>query len=402
MNNTSSLVSSHVDFEPRSGSLGNNAKSSSAYREDSRKSRFSALTQARLWLYADAKSIAPHQFAGKVHRTHDCHYSPLGDVKVFQSAHGAHFGNLATCGSVWACPVCAAKIQQRRRPELAKLIEKTYSMSMTASLITLTFPHLVFDTLADLIAKQRAAFKRLRSGRRWVEFKSKYGYHGLVRSLEVTIGRNGWHPHTHELWIHKPLTEVEAFQMRFELAELWLSACAKAGLVDLEDADKVRSFLSYAVDMRTNASCSDYLAKQDSSRNWGADREVALAKSKAGKASGLHPHDLLVRAEKGDAQKYIEYVTAMKGSRQIFWSRGLKAWAGVDDVSDEYLAQQQEEDATEVCELTRHQWAAVIANDCRAELLSAAETGGSHSVFKLLSTICDVTAFTDFTFNNPH
>ncbi|WP_075334846.1 hypothetical protein [Pseudonocardia sp. Ae717_Ps2] len=34
----------------------------------------------------------------------------------------AGFGGLATCGSVWACPVCSAKISARRSKDLEQLI----------------------------------------------------------------------------------------------------------------------------------------------------------------------------------------------------------------------------------------------------------------------------------------
>lgn len=33
------------------------------------------------------------------------------------------------------------------------------------------------------------------------KFKDGIGYEGLVRGLELTYGSNGWHPHTHELWV---------------------------------------------------------------------------------------------------------------------------------------------------------------------------------------------------------
>ena len=40
-------------------------------------------------------------------------------VQVYRTIDGrsARYGNLITCGSVWACPVCSAKITEKRRAE---------------------------------------------------------------------------------------------------------------------------------------------------------------------------------------------------------------------------------------------------------------------------------------------
>src|SRR5664279_2587900 len=51
-------------------------------------------------------------------RVKHCQRSTMNEygVGVFRSSDGgASFGNLATCGSVWHCPVCAAKITEQRR-----------------------------------------------------------------------------------------------------------------------------------------------------------------------------------------------------------------------------------------------------------------------------------------------
>ena len=61
----------------------------------------------RFALQSVARSILPESRTAKCLRirAHDC------DVQVWKSKeHGtASYGGLQTCGSVWACPVCAAK-----------------------------------------------------------------------------------------------------------------------------------------------------------------------------------------------------------------------------------------------------------------------------------------------------
>ena len=74
-------------------------------------------------------------------------------------------------------------------------------------MVTFTFPHKSWQSLGDLLARQADAFKRLRKGRPWDTMKADRGFKGLIRSLEVTHGANGWHPHTHELWFLKGSAE---------------------------------------------------------------------------------------------------------------------------------------------------------------------------------------------------
>ena len=110
------------------------------------------------------------------------------------------------------------------------------------------------------------------------------------------------------------------------LAGLWVKACEKAGLIAVNDEKLVDAFMQHGVDVKEDVDCGDYLAKQDDSRRWGFAEELSKATSKAGRAKGVHPHHFLVRKAPGDRERYIEYVQAMKGRRQLFWSNGLKAW----------------------------------------------------------------------------
>ncbi|HGP1317043.1 TPA: hypothetical protein ACLF3A_006470 [Pseudomonas aeruginosa] len=105
------------------------------------------------------------QFPGNVYRTFDCrhvrtahfvglHYRP----EYLQ----AHYRGIATCGSVWACPVCASVIQERRRLELEHLVQWAEDQGLQAIMVTFTFPHTGFDTLSELLDRQADAFKRFR------------------------------------------------------------------------------------------------------------------------------------------------------------------------------------------------------------------------------------------------
>lgn len=372
--------------------LGNNAKSSSPSPKEKAKraQRYAALGTARVWLYHRAQVIDSEKHPGKIFRTHDCRYARRSEqVGVYYSAlhQSAHYANLATCGSVWACPVCAVKIQQRRRLELVALIGWSYAQELEPQMVTLTFPHTRFDSLADLLSRQRQAFKRLRSGKAFANWCKRWGYSGLVRSLELTHGANGWHPHTHELWLTRPLSPAEQIHFKEGIQGFWIKACASAGLLDLSDSKALRDFQAHSVDVRFKVSDSDYLAKQDNAREWGVDRELSASTSKKGRRQGVHPHEFLVRQAKGDTERFLEYVQAMHGARQLFWSHGLKARVGIEEKTDQEHSEEQKEPADLLGLLTAEQWRVVRGNEARAELLDAAESGGwpaVHLVLKLL------------------
>lgn len=488
---------------PAGGALGNNAKSSSFLHSGSalpgagtgggagralvrqkRVERFMALSQGRAWLSALSEQSETAKSGWKVHATYKCHHVRRSKgVGVHREARSgsAFYGGLATCGSVWACPVCAAKVQQKRRAELVQLIDYAYSNVLCApvlysalsyttigpryvrlrcwgvmprpgspsyskvkewaigprrpncpTMLTFTFPHGRFDSLAWLRDCMSDAFARLRSGSAWEAIKERVGYEGLVRSTELTHGQHGWHLHTHEIWLLGLLSEQQKAEFLRDLRLAWLAACMSAGLigpstkagrkawqlyadystsseerqaylmsdsrrakklaaafevVTQSDARKIHSFMAHSVDARFNVSSSDYLAKQDEGRAWGADNEMATATSKKAKRGGVHPHEFLVRQGPGDRERYLEYVQAMHGASQLFWSHGLKDLVGVKDKTDVQLVREQTEKADVLGLLTPEEWALVRRHNLRGELLSAAELGGWPAVVELLEAV---------------
>lgn len=355
-----------------------------------RAERYELLATARKVLSAAGRS-AGLQYGHDFHRTAKCKWVTHGGDSVGvhkDNTHGkAFFSNLVTCGSVWSCPVCAAKIQERRREEIAQAVDWAHDSGLQPVLVTLTFPHRSWHKLRTLLDQQASALARLRKGKRWDKFKEAIGYEGMIRSLELTHGQHGWHPHTHELWLVKK--NVKAEQIQAEISQFWLSACVRSGLIDAENQDQIDAFLLHAVDVKGNCSASDYLAKQDDSRHWGVDRELAKASSKAGKAKGLHAFGLLANAKdcKKSARLFLIYTLAMKGKRQIFWSKGLKKRVGVGEITDEALAEQEREEADLLGQLDADDWHTVRTAGARAAVLDAAESGGWPAVVSLLERL---------------
>lgn len=358
-----------------------------------RAERYELLATARKVLSAEGKRqglVYGHDY----HRTAKCRFircgGPSVEVHREKQTGAAFYVNLTACGSVWTCPVCTALIQERRRQEIEQAVDWAYEEGLQPMLVTLTFPHRHWHKLIDLLKQQAAALKNLRAGAPWTRWKTRAGYRGLIRSLELTHGANGWHPHTHELWFVG--AHVKAADARAQILARWESACVAAGLLDLSDAAQLKAFREHAVDVKGWCSASDYLAKQDDSRHWGIDREVAKASSKSGKKSGIHPFGLLALARDGDvraAALYVEYADTMRQTRtrQHYWSPGLKDEVGVNEKSDEDLAEESRAKADYLGFLDDEDWQTVREANARAQVLDAAELGGWPAVQALLDRL---------------
>jgi len=303
------------------------------------------------------------------------------------------YSGLAVCGSVWCCPVCSAKIQERRRDEISNGINWAYENGKTCSMITLTIPHYHNQSCSDLLEKQKKALATFRSDGTWSRKMKSYGFEGLIRSLEVTHGKNGWHPHTHEIWITD--SNIDRKEFYSFLLMRWEKACRKHGIIP---KGKLKSFREHSIDIHFNASTSDYLAKQDDESNlsyWGADREVASGRSKSSK--GNHPFQLLDAFSKGDLSKgalFLEYAKAFKGKRQIFWTHGLKKKVNIDDIDDLKLAEREDDKAVILTALNSYAWQVVLDFDFRAGILFLAESEGVNGVDSWLKSK-GVDLFTD-------
>lgn len=382
-------------------SLGIYAKSATPPLSGEARKQVQALRAERFELLATARRVLSRagQAAGlewghDIHATAKCKYvmrAQAVGVHLANEQKKAFFSGLVSCGSVWSCPVCAAKVQERRREEIAKAIDWAYDEAqLQPVMVTLTFPHRSWHGLGQLLNQQADALHRLRAGAPWSKVKAWAGYRGLIRALELTHGDNGWHPHTHEIWLVRK--DLDAEELKAKVLKRWQSSCIRAGLLNPNDSAQLAAFQEHSVDVKGNCSASDYLAKQDDSRHWGADREIAKASTKAGKAKGAHPFGLLDQAKNGCTRSgalFVTYSLAMRGKRQLFWSAGLKELVGIDDLSDETLAEQEREEADQLGQLDADDWHTVRRAGARAAVLDAAEDGGWPAVQQLLDALIE-------------
>lgn len=367
--------------------LGNNVKSAStlvgtgvltegageilanASTETARKTRYAALDRAQNILLAHGMATA---FRGLAECQRGVHG---GAVRVLASReHGGHthYGGLNTCGSVWACPVCAAKIQARRGTEIALAVAWAQANGKKAVMITCTHPHHAGERLDDLRARHMDALRRMKSGRAWQDAKTALGIVGTIRGAEVTYGANGWHWHTHELWLVPADVDVTAW--RDWLAARWLDCCAAVGFKIANKNDMLLHGLDVmAGDAVRGCDATRYIAKMG--YGWGIEHEMQGGATKSARAAGgASPFDLLMSPD--TEHLYIEYIQATKGRRQLYWSKGLKNLIGINDKTDEELAAEQEDTAAVVAEISPDGWRAVVRGGLRGDVLDVAQAGG--------------------------
>jgi hypothetical protein len=295
---------------------------------------------------------------------------------------------LITCASVWNCPVCSARISERRRELLARAVAAWEAQGGTVILSSYTFSHRRSDALSDTLLAFLAAqrwmtghrpYKRLLEAFGIVGGKESSG--GVIRALEVTWGvHNGWHPHAHALLFLPPVVDVAALEEL--LYQVWSAAAKRFGLtMSREHGLKVQA---------TSGSVADYVAKwghQPARRPWGTPDEMTKGHSKrAHRAeladSGYSPFDLLRwlidTGESKPAGLFRQYAAAFKRRRQLTWSPGLAARLGVADEaekSDEELADEIREESLLLAQVGREGWRAVRLLNQRGELLEVARSG---------------------------
>jgi len=238
----------------------------------------------------------------------------------------AGFDGLKTCASVWCCPCCSPRISGKRKDELDQLLAGARAENLAVVMLTLTARHDRRMKLAPFLDALKSAKKRMRQRREWRALKPVFV--GSVTATEVTHGRNGWHPHFHEIMV-LDCSPDEALAHIEGLRGCWLASLAAFGLSGEKAAFQVQPAQA----------AGQYIAK------FGAAEELALQGSKRGRNGSRGPWQLLDDARDGDAQAaaiWIEYALAFRGRRQLMWSPRLKARFGVAETSDDEAAAEVE------------------------------------------------------------
>ena len=309
-------------------------------------------------------------------------------VDVLYSPHhqSAHYGGLMVCGSIWVCPLCAAKISERRRIEVEEAIARCIANGGAVYLVTYTISHKRYDNLATLLQAFLAARRRMRQGRAAQQLRKRFGILGTISVREVTWSQlNGWHPHCHELVFCAAEIDVDEYDAAAR--EHWRHSVEHEGLSINEHGFSVS---------RTYGSVADYVAKfgrAPSHAPWGAATEITKGHLKHGRSEEhLTPFAMLWLISQGCEELqpvFREYARWFKGKHQLVWSAGLYSLllGNQAEKTDIELAQEEELEAVLLGQLTRPQWSAILAHNAQGRLLEVARSGDWQQVVGFLVAI---------------
>lgn len=314
-------------------------------------------------------------------------------VGVYKREEYAYFDGVQTCGSVWACPVCAAKIRQRRAEEIREALLRHLGNGGGIVTQVLTIPHDAGDRLDCTFDLVRGGWRRLNQGRARYEVADRIGLVGTIRSSEVTHGLNGWHPHLHVLYLtERPLTASERAWLESTQYRRW------AAHVESEGHRKPMQRFCRVEVVRSAEDVSDYLCKVASESGWDMPLEMTRHDLKQGRVDPSRvnqrtPFQILRDfAETGDVDDlnlWLEYEQASKGKHALDWSRGLKDLLLVEEQTDEELAE-EEQGGSLVMRIMPSEWDLLIKyppNACK--ILETAEQGDPTEVRLLVEQLVE-------------
>src|SRR5258706_1039804 len=139
--------------------------------------------------------------ANTAERQRNCGVVPVGSqVEIRRKHDSAYYCGVATCGNVWLCPVCSAKI------------------------------------------RERSAWKKVTAGAAWQRLKRRLGIAGHVIALEFTWGEDHrWHPHNHILLVHDQDLDAGAIaRVHAHIHSRLAAACRDFGLREPDPLHGVR------------------------------------------------------------------------------------------------------------------------------------------------------------------
>lgn len=366
----------------------------------SREQRFLLQDTARHILYGFDEKVRKNAKGFDVHhRTTTCNrfrFSETTEIVKSKTNNKSFYRGLMQCADAKTCPVCAAKISERKANEMRVAFNQWLAMGKYVSLVTFTSPHTAKDEINGLVAKQADALSRFWRGNPAKKFKEKYGISGNIRSFEIKHGKNGWHPHFHILVFSDiPLpTDSDSDDYKW-IFNRWCKMSKNAGLSKPNH---------YGLDIRDGSGAGDYVSKYGSDEEilstvsgdkitWDMADEMTKGHLKT-KGNSLTPFQILSSystAETKEEKKtyyalFLEYARALKGKTLLKWSRGLRDLFELGhQKTDEEIVAEETDKADLLAHLDVVEWEFILRNNYRTLVLDLADKGGKDAVNNFLA-----------------
>lgn len=349
-------------------------------RSDLRKRRY--LGRSILWQESRLKRVRD---CGRVAVT------PGGSVAVRLRAGVAGFAGLATCGSVWADPVCNAKVMARRALEIGAAVELWQAQGGRVGFVTLTMRHRKGQRLLTLWDALQKAWRRVTTGKAWLADREAYGVAGWLRVVEVTYGKNGWHVHVHALaFLDAGLVDPDLAGLHGAMFKRWSAGLASSGVGRPLMVGQDAKLLTGAAD----ADLARYFTKSVHGGHrvgleFTASQTKAVRSAHGTRAVWGLLDDVIDLGDADSLDLWHEWERTSKGRRQLTWSQGLRDRLGLTaEQSDESIAGEElgsKDD--ELVLLTAAGWSVIVGGLHMAGLLDVAEKQGLTGVRSFLDRV---------------
>jgi hypothetical protein len=295
----------------------------------------------------------------------------------------AHFAQLQSCASPWACPVCGPKIRQRRAVEINDALQALVAEGLGVLMLTLTCRHHAGQRLDVLLKAQEGAWRRFMRSKPYGRVVREHQL-GFIQQREITYGeRNGWHPHRHlALVLDRALDADEIEAVRAALWPAWLAALKAEGLSAEETWSSPGGEVKHpGLDLRAGDpdGLADYMLKVA-----GEDNDLAMEMMRGDLKRGRYGRrtpeqileDFLDGGDVADRQLWLEYEAATKGRKMTTWSHGLRERAKVEEEMTDEEVVALEVGGVTLATITAGAWPLVRADSPGGvNLLRAAEEG---------------------------
>ena len=322
-----------------------------------------------------------------VERCQKCGREILGGaVVVKRNEASAFFSGVESCGRIWLCPVCSAKVRNRRGDEVAEGVGRWIGQGHDAHFFTATLPHDQGDALADSLGVLTDAWRWMINHRTYKDGRKRFEVTGTIKAVEVTHGRNGWHPHIHAVvLVENAIPSLELFAWYFQLDALWAEALTRHGWSAGTAPYRFRALPVQLGD--SGKALAAYVTKvQDS----GLGNEMARADLKGGRKSSRTPFEILAdfgtTGDAADLELWHEYEKATAGKSAIRWSRGLRdlLLPDIDEETDTEIAAEEQE-GDNVAAILPHTWYKICdIPGARVAVKEATEADGWEGLLRTL------------------
>jgi hypothetical protein len=309
------------------------------------------------------------------HRVHMCMKYTHQDTNVqiwVTDKKTASYKNLIHCSSVWACPVCAAKIRNERFSQLLEIMKGMQRDGYTLAFLTLTTRHkrtLNIKQLKQHLKKMSDSWDKAYKHRRINDLRKKFDIK-YIKTLEFKYAyKNGFHPHYHIVIGIKEQDFAMVESITKTIIDQWLKYNPKAKST-CQDA-------KYIFSHEGAEQIADYVTKMSVCYEM-TDKEGA-------KKDAIHitPSDIpyMILDQNFDVYNYDElieifdvFIQYSKGARFMTYTQGLKEmYCGVENETDEEICSNTDDLKDLVLEISPEIWRLIVVNHLRAEMIQIVE-----------------------------